>query len=127
MSAFTNYLERKLTEHSLGILAFTMPATVHVALHTADPTEVGNIAELAGGSYARQSATFAWNVGNARAQNSALIRFDGLPAGTITHFSIWDAASAGNCLYKGALTANITVASGASAECAANSLTVTLD
>ena len=123
----TNYLERKVAEHTLGILAFTMPATVYLALHTADPTETGAVAELAGGGYTRQATAFAWNVGNARAQNSALERFDNLPAGTITHFSIWDAVTVGNCLYKGALTASITVAAGASAEVAADALSVTLD
>jgi hypothetical protein len=122
----SNYLEQKIAEHTLGIAAFTMPASLFIELHTADPTEVGNVAPVSGGSYVRKAATFQWDGVNGWGENVALIRWDDLPAATITHISIKDAVSAGNTLYYGALTASRTVGAGGSFEIAAQALTITV-
>ena len=69
-----------------------------VSLHTADPADNG-ANEITGGAYARQSATFNLAGTNPTvASNSAVIQFPTATAnwGTITHFGIWSAASAGN-------------------------------
>jgi hypothetical protein len=74
-----------------------------ISLHTGDPGNTG-ASEVAGGSYARQSATFT-NAGSnpTVASNNALIQYPTATAawGTITHFGIWSAASGGT-FYGGA-------------------------
>jgi hypothetical protein len=103
-----------------------MPASLFVALHTADPTDVGNVGEVTGGSYARRAATFQDDSGNGWAENVALIRWDDLPAATISHISIKDALSGGNTLYQGAMNTSRTVGAGGSYEIKAQELTLTV-
>ncbi|WP_377846978.1 hypothetical protein [Bosea sp. UC22_33] len=55
----SDYLEKKLLDHSLGVAAYTMPGTVYLALFTADPGEAGPGTEVSGNGYARQSTAFA--------------------------------------------------------------------
>jgi hypothetical protein len=81
-------------------------AQVYVSLHTGDPGLTG-ANEVIGGSYAREAVSFGAASGGAM-ENDALVRFDSVPAGTITHLGLWDAASAGNFLWGGALTASKT-------------------
>ena len=38
MAAMSDYLERKLLDHTLGTAAYTHPSQAYLALHTADPT-----------------------------------------------------------------------------------------
>ena len=71
-----------------------------MSLHIGDPT-VGSVDEIEGGSYARQSATFAKTGDNPTvATNTNLIQFPTATSdwGTITHFGIWTAVSAGTLL-----------------------------
>jgi hypothetical protein len=42
MSQMTDYLEKKLLDHTLGKAAYTMPTTVYLALFTADPGDTGS-------------------------------------------------------------------------------------
>ena len=49
-----------------------------------------------------------------------------MPACTVTHIGIWDAASSGNLLYHGAVSSSKTVASGDTISLAVGQLTVTL-
>lgn len=98
----SDYYENKILDHMLRNQAFSPPATVYVSLHTANPGEDG-ASEVTGGSYARQSVSF-----NAAAagliDNDAVIEFIDMPAETVTHAGIWDAASGGNFLWGGALS-----------------------
>jgi hypothetical protein len=133
MSA-TNYLELKLLDLVLGEIAFTSPATVYLALHTADPTEVGNVAEVSGNAYARVAVTnnatnFPAASGGSKSLNVDQTFPTPTPAGwgVVTHFSIWDASSAGNCLIYGALTASKTINAGDVVKFTATNLTVTMD
>lgn len=125
MASATNYLEEAVLKHVFRITSFTQPAANYMALHTADPTETGATGEVTGGSYARQAVTFEWN--SPAAENDGLIRFDGMPAATVTHWSIWDAVSGGNCLAKGAFSSSLVVGSGSSVEIADNDLSITMD
>lgn len=65
----------------------------HVSAHTALPNAAGD-SEVTGGSYARQSITFAASsAGNLDSSNTPVIP---IPAGTtITHLGIWSALSGG--------------------------------
>jgi len=71
-----------------------------VSLHTGAPGDVGSN-EVTGGAYVRQAATFT-NSGNnpTVSANNAVIQYPTATAawGTITHFGIWSAVSAGTFL-----------------------------
>lgn len=113
MAAFGTYLANALGDESLRATAYAAPATVYLALHTANPTVDGSGAEVTGGSYARQSIAFdAFALGVTA--NTSLITFPTATAdwGTVTHWGIRDASTAGNLLYFGAFTASRIVNTG---------------
>lgn len=132
MSAMSNYLEKKLLDHSLGKAAFTMPTTVYLALFTADPGETGSLtAEVSGGGYARQAITATMSAAGTttgQSANGSAITFGPSNAdwGTISHVAIIDAQTGGNVLYYGPLAVARTLVNGDSFQLAANQLTVTL-
>jgi hypothetical protein len=123
--SISNYYEDKIIDHMLRAQAFTPPATVYLALNTADPGETG-ASEATGGSYARQSITLSASSGGATS-NSVAIDFEGMPAITVTHASLWDASSGGNCLWSGALTASKTLNAGDTFRVPVGDLDITID
>lgn len=94
----------------LGTGTPTRPAACYVGLLTAF-TSPNTLTEVAGGSYARQSATFA-AAASGQTTNSVVLNFTGMPAVTVVGFAIFDASTAGNVIYAGALTANKTTNAG---------------
>lgn len=142
MSAMSDYLENKLVDHLFRAQTFAAPATLHVGLLTAAPSDSGGGTEVSGNSYARvavttaltafagtQSAgsTVASSGTGGQTSNNAVITFP-TPSGTwgtVTHFGIYDAASAGNLLFYGALTISKTINQGDTVTFPAASLTVT--
>lgn len=103
--SISNYLENKLLDKVLRNTDFTV-ATVYVSLHNGDPGETG-VSEIAGGSYARQSAAFDVAASGAT-QNTAQINFVGMPAvgaPGVGYIGLWDALAGGNFLWSGALAA----------------------
>lgn len=127
MAEMSNYLENALINATLRNTSYTSPATVRISLHTADPTDAGTGTEVSGGSYARQTATFA-APSNGVSTTSADITFPQATGnwGTITHIGIWDALTAGNLLYHTPLDASKAIDTGDIFKIAAGSLTVTL-
>lgn len=123
MTKLTNYLENKLADHVLRNTAYTPPANLYVALHTADPTEVGNVGETA---YARKQLTVG-TAANGICSNSTDLTWSITSTVTVTHVSIWDALSSGNCLFYGPLSASRTMANGDTFKIVAASLTVGFD
>ena len=123
--SISDYFENKILDHMLRGTAFTPPATVYVSLHTADPGETG-ANEVTGGGYARQSVTFNAPSGGSMS-NSALLRWNNMPAVTVTHVGLWDAANGGNPLWFGALSSSVTLTAGSAFEIPAGSLTVSID
>lgn len=142
MSQMTNYLENKLVDHIFRAQTFTAPTNLYISLHTADPTDTGGSELAATGNYSR--ATVANSLANwagtqsagsttastgtgGQTSNNGTITFATPSAswGTVTHFAIWDAASAGNCLLYGALTVSKTINSGDTVSFAAAALSVT--
>lgn len=108
--AFSTYLAGKVIDHLLRNQAYTPPTTVYVSLHTGDPGSNG-ASEATGGSYARQAVTL--DAASSKAsQNGGAVSFTGMPAATITHVGLWDAASSGNFLMGGSLSASKTTNSG---------------
>lgn len=121
MSNMSDYLENKVIDHILRNQAYTPPATVYLALFTADTgLEANNpTAEVSGGSYARQAIALSAASGGTTS-NSADVTFPTATAnwGTITHVAIVDHATNTtwgtnvNVLMWAALTASKTVNSG---------------
>jgi len=127
MSSASDYLENEILDHVLSNAAYTSPTTVYVGLFTSDPTDAGTGTEVSGGSYARESAAFATASGGSASTN-ADITFTTATAnwGTITHVGLYDASSAGNLLFHGAVTTSKTIESGDTFQISSGNLTITL-
>lgn len=133
MAAMSDYLEQQILNHIFRNTAiFTPPANVYLALFTAAPSDSGGGTEVSGGSYARKtvSTTTQWTAPgvagltdniNAQAFATATANW-----GTITHVGIFDAVTAGNLLFHGALTASKVVNSGDTFQFNAGDLDITL-
>lgn len=129
MTKMTNYLESKLAQHVLKNTTYTPPTTLYIALHTADPTEVGNVSEVTTGTYAtyaRKAVTLGAESGGS-CVSTVDLTWDTMPAITISHISVWDAASGGNALFYGPLGASKTMASGDSFRLASGQITLGFD
>lgn len=129
MTAFSNYAENLVLDWVFTNGAATRPTAWYVSLHTADPTEVGNVGELSGNGYARQAVTFSAASAGANS-NSGTLTFGPNTTtnwGLVTHVAVWDAATTGNCLAYGALSSSVTINVGDSLVISAGNLDITLD
>jgi hypothetical protein len=150
----TDFLENKLIDwlfraQAIGITgasaaAGTGPTSLYVGLFTAAPSDTGGGTEVTGGSYARVAVTSSlanWAGTQAAAStvassgtsgttsNNGSIAFATPSAtwGTVTHFGIFDASTAGNLLIYGALTTSKTINSGDTVSFAAAALSFQID
>lgn len=114
MTAKTNYLEDALLNHVLRNIPMTSPSTVYVGLFTSAPGEGGGGTEVAGNAYARQPVTFAAPSAGACTNSGTVVFPVATPSGwgTITHFAVFDAVSAGNMLYQNSVTVPKLISSG---------------
>ena len=126
MSAMSDYLENEILDHILGTGAYTMPTTVYVGLSTGSFGDDNSGTELTGNNYSRVSATFS-AAASGTTSNSAAIEFAAATGswGTVSHFGIFDAASAGNLLIHGAFTASKAIESGDILKISAGDLDIT--
>lgn len=129
MGNISNYLANALLNHIFGKGTYTPPANIYVELSTTAPTDSGgNVTPPSGGGYARkQTAPSDWNMAAGRIiDNANAIEFAEAsgPWGTISYFTLWDAAEAGNFLGWGALATPKAVDSGDTARFAAGDLNV---
>jgi len=131
MGGFADYWENEILDHIFGKGSYT-PPTIYVGLSTAEPTDdASGLAEPSGNAYARVATAGAdWNVASGGAiANANAITFPEATGnwGTLTHFALFDAASAGNMLAHGALNVSKVISSGDTAKFAAGYLNATLD
>lgn len=139
MSALSNYLEQNLLNLLYNNDAFSAPTT-YVALFTSDPTDAASGTEVSGGSYARKlvnengGSSPTWDVAvvdgvGYKVANTHDIEFAEATAnwGTITHFGIFDAATAGNLLHHGAMDASKLIETGDTYRFAAGDLVLRLE
>jgi hypothetical protein len=108
MGGFSDYLENKILDHIFGKGSYTSP-TIYVGLSTADPDDDGSgLVEPSGNAYARvHTSASDWNASsNGSLDNVGEITFSQATGswGTITHFALFDTATAGNMLAYGALS-----------------------
>ena len=113
MSAMSDYLENEILDHILGTGAYTMPSTVYVGLSTGSFNDDNSGTELTGNNYAREAITFG-AAASGTASNSAAVEFNAATGswGTVSHFGLFDASTAGNLLIHGALTASKVIETG---------------
>ncbi len=104
------------TTHAHAILnlyrgtTYTAPANVYVKLHTGDPGSAGT--SNASAETTRKQLTFA--APSAGSSAASAVSWTTWAAGseTITHFSIWDASTAGTFLQSGSLSASKSITNG---------------
>lgn len=121
--AKSDYLEGEIIKHIFRSGSFTKPTVLAVALLTAAPSDSGGGTEVSGGGYVRVTANPAdgtWAAptgGNGQTSNSSTITFPSPTDdwGSATHFAVYDAATGGNLLYRGALAQAKTINNGDSA------------
>lgn len=95
MTGFTPYFVNKVLDHCLGGVAWTPPAAVYLQLHTGDPGPDGT-ANISGTTL-RKAVTWSAAAGGRIAMTSDLT-WTAAAKDTISHLSLWDAASSGHCL-----------------------------
>ena len=155
MAAMSDFLENKIIDfffraQALGVTgataaAGTGPTATFFALLTAAPSDTGGGTEVTGGSYARVSvtsslanfagtqaaaSTVASSGASGTTSNNGAITYPAPTAawGVVTHFGIYDAATAGNLLFWGALTTAKTINNGdAAPSFAAAAFTLQID
>ena len=133
--SLTDTLETALIGHLFRGSAYTAPSTWHVGLLTGACSDSAAGTEVSGGSYARvgvASGAGTWaavSAGNGTTSNVSAINFATPSAswGTVTHFGLYDASTAGNLLICQALTASKTINSGDTVSFAAGALTIQID
>ena len=104
---------------------FTAPAAVYVKLHTGAPGEDGTA--NASAETDRVAITFgASSNGTITSSNSPEWASWDAGSETISHISLWDASSAGNCLAVGALTSSKAVANGDTFRLPSGQVTLTI-
>lgn len=121
MSGISNYAENKLLD-TLRAQSFSV-SNVYVKLHTGDPGEAGT--SNAATETTREEVTFSAASSGSMASSATVEWTNVSTTETYTHFSLWDNASAGNCLWKGALSSSASVTAGDTFQI--TSLTLTLD
>lgn len=129
MAALSDYSEKLLLDWLMTNGTATRPTNWYVALYTAAPNDAGGGTEVSGNGYSRQSVTFAAATSGAgTTSNTGDVVFTaaGGSWGTITHIGIFDASSAGNLLWHGALTASKTVADGDTLQFSTGNIDLTL-
>lgn len=85
--------------------AYTPPAGVFVKLHVGAPGAAGT--SNPAGNTTRQAATFGTAAAGGAISNTASIDWTSVSTTEdYTHFSAWDASTAGNFLFSGTVTAN---------------------
>lgn len=126
----TDYAENKVLDHLTGKTSFAKP-TAYVALFTGAPSDAGGGTEVSGSNYGRvATAAGDWSAAAAGSTSNANAITFPVPSGswgTVTHFAIFDAASAGNMLIWGSLGTSKPISSGDTAAFAAAALVLTED
>jgi hypothetical protein len=121
--SISNYAELKILGHTTGQTAWTAPTTTYVKLHTGDPGE--DCTANAATNTSRQSAAWSAASAGAIAVSAAITWTNVSTTETYTYWSLWDASTAGNPLWSGALSSSAAVTAGDTFQITA--LTLSLD
>jgi hypothetical protein len=144
MAAMSDYLENKIIDWLFRGQTYTPPAGIYIGLLTSAPSDTGGGTEVSGNNYSRvnlapslanwagtqaAASTVASTGTSGTTSNNAAITFPTPSAswGTVTHFAVYDATTAGNLLFWGALTISKTINQSDAVSFAAASLSVQID
>ncbi len=136
MPGLSDYAEASIINALLRGTNFTAPtvASLRLALFTADPTDAGNLNEVASGTwYTRQlTGTFTAPSPSGATQQSSNVASITFPAVTVaavtvTHIGIFDAATAGNMLFSAPMTSSKTLQVGDVLSFAPGTIVTSLD
>ena len=119
--SISNYAENKLLD-AIGGTSFSV-TTAYLQLHTGDPGEDGTA--NAAGETTRKSCAFSAASSGSMASSATVEWTNVSTSETYSHWSLWDASSAGNCLWSGSLASSAAVTAGDTFQI--TSLTLTLD
>lgn len=97
-----NYAELAILNAVGNATAFSV-ATPYIKLHTGDPGEDGT--DNAATETTRKAVSFAAAASGSMASDAAVTWANVAANETFTYWSLWDASTAGNCLWTGALAA----------------------
>jgi hypothetical protein len=131
MGSFSDYWEDEVLDHLFGKGDYA-PPMIYVGLSKGNPGDDGaDLREPTGNGYTRVPTTEAdWNIAAGGVlDNANTITFPSATGnwGTLTHFALFDSASAGHLLAHGALAQARTISGGDVVTFAANHISVTLD
>jgi len=120
--SISNFLENELLDAAGGLGSYNSTAT-YLKLHIGDPGEdcTGNPAAEA----TRKLVAFSAASSGSMASSATVEWTNVSTTETYTHWSMWDASTAGNPLWYGALSASAAVTAGDTFQI--TSLTLTLD
>lgn len=122
---------KAITGQATSILTTTPLTNVYIGLCTTTPTDSAGGTEVATGSYARVQTAGKWGApsGTTQVANNATITFPTASAswGTVTHFELWTASTAGTRLAWGSLGTSKAVGTGDTPSFAAAALVLTED
>lgn len=95
MPGLTSYFVNKIIDHNIRGTSYTVPAAVYLQLHTADPGSLG--ASSVSAVTTRKAATMSAASGGGTVLTND-VTWVMTTRETITHVSLWDAITGGNCL-----------------------------
>lgn len=121
--SISNYAELKILDHTTGRAAWTAPSGVYLKLHTGDAGEDGTA--NAATETTRKVVTFSAAASGSIASSATVSWTSVAATETYSHWSLWDASTAGNCLWTGALSSSASVTAGDTFQI--TSLTLSLD
>ena len=136
MAGLSDYAEAAIINALLRGTNFVAPtvSSLRLALFTADPTDAGNLNEVATGTwYSRQpTGTFTAPAPSASSQQSSNVASITFPAVTgsavtVTHVGIFDANTAGNMLFSAPMTSSKTLQVGDVLSFAPGTIVASLD
>jgi len=128
--SFSNYAEVAALNWLFTVTAVTRPTAWYVAIHTADPTEDGSVGELNSGNdanFVRKTVTFVDAVDGISLSESGVSWTPTAGSFDVSHVSVWDALTGGNCLIYGALAIARTVTNASPFAISAGDLIASLD
>jgi hypothetical protein len=128
--SFSDYWENEILDHIFNDGAYTAP-TIYIGVSTADPgDDAAGLAEPVGNGYARVATSAAdWNAAASGSKTNAnAVEFPQASGswGTLTHIVAFDAATSGNVLCSGALSASVAISNGQTLRFPASNITASL-
>lgn len=129
MAALSDYAEKLLLDWLMTTGSATRPTAWYVALYTAAPSDSGGGTEVSGFGYSRQALTVsAGATPGGTTSNTAALTFtaSGGNWGIVTHIGIFDAATAGNLLWHGSMTAQKQIDDGDTLEFSIGNIDLTI-